>query len=60
MKYIPEQERKGEIFTYINIVRIVGGCRGQLPVLFDINKYDCNAAEEAQLGTWFLLQRENI
>ena len=57
VKFIPEQQRNGEVFTYI--VRIIGGCRGQLPVLFDVEKYDCNATKEAELGTWFLLQKEN-
>ena len=49
VKFIPEQQRNGEVFTYI--VRIVGGCRGQLPVLFDVEKYDCNATNQAELGT---------
>ena len=34
--------------------KIVGGCKGKLPVFFDISKYNAQASADAFLATWHL------
>ena len=55
LKFIPVEDRPpSSPFTYV--AKIIGGCRGKLPVFFDTTKYNAEASADAVLATWFVLE----
>ena len=57
LRFIPVEERGENVFTYE--VRIIGNGNGQLPVLFDINRYNPDCTADAPMATWFVIHQAN-